>query len=437
MAAHGGEGPRRPELSYVLIWRVLGALLAAGALIWLGFAGPGPSDRRAQALCPTAPAGALVREGDADAWRLVAPAVALLKRDRFGPAFAVFERAASEMGTDPVALMTDSLEHLGPRAQRDGARWLGAWIRRNAADRAESACTAALFVSEYDSPARAAALMERVHAQHPEDFLPAATLATVLIHRVGVEPLPPEESDRLLARAEGLIADAHRHALSPEDRRDAQLLEVDRLAFLNRSAEALDLYERISDTGVTMRDVAEREWEAAILSLKLGQGQAAADHLDQTLEFTRRLEAEDSERLTPPAALALVCRHVLLRQPLRQAEVDELEASVQRLQERGLEASAVSAPLLGLPRLALRIDRGDPAQVREAIAHLEALERQYGPEGPPVACLTWLTHYRPVTVALTHALRSEAWRRLGDEAAAASHDRLFEQAFPRAAAVID
>lgn len=424
-------------MSSVLIWRVVGALVAAGALIWLGFAVPGPSERRTQALCPTAPTGALVREGDADAWRLVAPSVALLKRGRFGEAFAGFERAAPEMGTDPVALMTDALEHLGPQAQRDGARWFGAWIRRHAADRVESACTAALFVSEYDSPARAAALMERVYQQHPGDFLPAATLATVLIHRAGVESLPAEEAEPLLARAETLIRDAERHARSPEDRRDARLLEVDRLAFLGRSAEALDLYERISDTGVTMRDVAEREWEAAILSLKLGQGQAADDHLAQTLEFTRRLEAEDSERLTPPAALALVCRHVLLRESLREAEVAELEASVQRLRDRGLEPSAVSAPLLALSRLALQIDRGEPAQVRDAIARLDDLERRYGPDGPPVACLTWLTHYRPVTVALTHALRSDAYRRLGDEAAAAQHDRAFEEAFPRAAAAVD
>lgn len=420
-----------------MIWRVLGAVLAAGVLLWLGLAVPRTGSPRSQVFCPTQPAGALVREGDADAWRLLAPSVALLRKARYGEAFAGFERVAPEMGTDPVALMTDSLEHLGPDEQHDGARWLAAWIRRNSADRVDSVCAAALFVSEYDSPSRAVALMERVRSQHPGDFLPAATLATVLLHQVGVEGLPPQERDRQVARAEALIGEAQRAARSPEDRRDAQLLEVDLLAFLGRSAEALDLYERISGTGVTMRDVAEREWEAAILSLKLGEGRAAAEHFTQTLDSTRRLEAEDSERLTPPVALTLVCRHVLLGERMRAAEVEELDDTVRRLRDRGLEPAAASAPLLELPRLALQIQEGQPGEVRAALGRLEDLEREYGPEGRPVACLTWLTHYRPVTVALTHGLRSEAWHRLGDEAASARHDRLFHELFPQAAAVTD
>lgn len=362
----------------------------------------------------------------------LSPALADLEALRFDEALRHLQEVGPALHTTPIELLTDSLDRMDPSVRRAAAAWLADWMRgAGPSVTPEQACDAGLFVSEFLSPQLASERLEEVVARHPDAAEARCALATVLLHRAaGLEPGEPGRG-QLIRRAERILEEAESRTSGP-DRSGVRLARVDLLAFAGRYRSALRLYEELEshhEIDPALRERGEREWEAGILALHLGDAAAARLRFQRSSAAQDQLATRDSDLLTATAALTVASRYAFLGDPVTEEDVRELEGAL----AQGPHSS--SEPLLGLPRDIRSLATASPSQLGDLARRMEDLEARYSAPGELPPCLTVMTHYRPVVTAIAHKVRGEALHRLGRHPEAAAAFQAAAVLFPGAPAL--
>lgn len=349
----------------------------------------------------------------------------LVRERRFEQAYSLAAREAPSLGLDPATTLCSAFERAGVR--RDGALWLESWFTEHAdvPGFANQALPAGVFVSEHLSPAAALRLLRPVVAAHPQEFGPAAALALAALQQAA-QGSPGAEALALVDRAGALARTGEEHLL-------VQRMRADALALQGDTAGALAAHTSVPEgQSIARGERPEYCLQAAVLALQAGREGAASDWFEAAWTAWEDLEADHTERTLPVPDLALASRYALQGRPFQAAEVRQLDASRRSLADAGVQGQRALERLRRFPHLIQELQETDEAGLHRVISELDDTERSIGENAGHLRCLPYSLQVRPLSLALAHALRGEAFERLGQRERSLEHYRRALELFPQA-----